>query len=145
MYLALCMLGKFFMVYLLCADFFQNQLFRKILRNTVRVSNSIDPDQVQHFVTTDLGPNCLQRLSAENSGKLRCTFHSLYTFVYLLGHTWLNQHQINLHLTSHGVFQINDIENDLICIILVKIRRVTKDFKIISYYNLTFKSPEACI
>ena len=35
--------------------------------NTFRVSNSLDPDQAQHFVRPDLGPNCLQRLSAELS------------------------------------------------------------------------------
>ena len=28
------------------------------------MSNSLDPDQAQHFVGPDLGPNCLQRLSA---------------------------------------------------------------------------------
>ena len=32
--------------------------------NTILVSNSLDPDQAQHFVGPDLGPNCLQRLSA---------------------------------------------------------------------------------
>ena len=34
--------------------------------NTIRVSNSLDPDQTRHFVEPDLGPNCLQRLSADN-------------------------------------------------------------------------------
>ena len=33
--------------------------------NTVRASNSLDPDQVRCFVGPDLGPNCLQRLSAD--------------------------------------------------------------------------------
>ena len=32
--------------------------------NTIPLSNSLDPDQAQHFVGPDLGPNCLQRLSA---------------------------------------------------------------------------------
>ena len=32
--------------------------------NTIQVSNSLDPDQARHFVGPDLGPNCLQRLSA---------------------------------------------------------------------------------
>ena len=30
------------------------------------VSNSLDPDQDQHSFSPDLGPNCLQRLSADN-------------------------------------------------------------------------------
>ena len=28
--------------------------------NTIRVSNSLDPDQARHFAGPDLGPNCLQ-------------------------------------------------------------------------------------
>ena len=41
------------------------QLFKKkIFRNAIRVSNSMDLDQTRHFVGPDLGPNCLQRLSA---------------------------------------------------------------------------------
>ena len=31
------------------------------------MSNSLDPDQAQHFVGPDLGPNCLQRLSADDT------------------------------------------------------------------------------
>ena len=37
---------------------------------TIRVSNSLDPDQAQHFVGPDLGPNCLQRLLADNKSPL---------------------------------------------------------------------------
>ena len=37
--------------------FFSNHSFR----NTSRVSNSLDSDQDGHFVSPDLGPNCLQR------------------------------------------------------------------------------------
>ena len=37
--------------------------------NTIRVSNDFDPDQARHFVGPDLGPNCLQRLSADNKSK----------------------------------------------------------------------------
>ena len=36
---------------------------KKSFRNTIRVSNSLDPDQDQHFVGPDLDPNCLPRLS----------------------------------------------------------------------------------
>ena len=31
------------------------------LKNSFRMSNSLDPDQARHFVRPDLGPNCLQR------------------------------------------------------------------------------------
>ena len=39
-------------------DFFQNHLFRKI----ISVSNTLDP----HFVGPNVGPNCLQGLSADD-------------------------------------------------------------------------------
>ena len=63
--------GSFFVLfYLLSADFFfQNQLFQKSFRNTIRVSNSLDPDQAQHFVEPGLGPDCLQRLSSKERVK----------------------------------------------------------------------------
>ena len=31
------------------------------------MSNNLDPDQAQHFIEPDLGPNCLQRLSSKHS------------------------------------------------------------------------------
>ena len=57
-----------FNAFLLPADFFfQNPLFR----NTTRVSNSLDPEQACCFVRPDLGPNCLQRLSADDTRRQR--------------------------------------------------------------------------
>ena len=44
--------------------------FSQEFRNTIRVSNKLDPDQVQHSVSPDLGPNCLQRLSADSTFKM---------------------------------------------------------------------------
>ena len=56
--------------FLLSAEFFQNQLFRKnSLMNTIRVSNSFNPDQTLHFVGPGLGPNCLQKLSADDTSR----------------------------------------------------------------------------
>ena len=54
--------GQFFMLFSSSADLF----FFKIIRNTIRVSNSLDPDQDRGSVGFDLGPNCLQSLSAED-------------------------------------------------------------------------------
>ena len=42
-------------------------------RNTLRVSNSLDPDQDRHPVGPDLGPICLQRLSADDTSRHRVT------------------------------------------------------------------------
>ena len=49
--------------------FFKIKSFQKILSETLsqfqtRVSNSLDPNQDQFFVGSDLGPNCLHRLLA---------------------------------------------------------------------------------
>ena len=35
------------------------------------LSNSLDPDQAQHHVGPDQGPNCLQRLSADDTSRQR--------------------------------------------------------------------------
>ena len=48
--------------------------------NTIRVSNSLDPDQARHFVGPDLGPNCLQWLSADIAGKELNTKQLVDTF-----------------------------------------------------------------
>ena len=41
----------------------------KILSGKPSVSNSLDPDQAQHCVVLgpDMGPNCLQKLSADST------------------------------------------------------------------------------
>ena len=49
-----CMLGNF---YVSC------------LRDSIIVSNSLDPDQAQHFVGPNLGLKCLQSLSADSTSK----------------------------------------------------------------------------
>ena len=58
------------MLFLSSADFFSKLIFKKkSFKNTIRVSNGLDLDQDRHFVGPDLGPNFLQRLSADdNSG-----------------------------------------------------------------------------
>ena len=58
--------------FLSSADFFSKSTFLKnSFRNTIRVSNSLDPDQGRHFVGPDLGPNCLQSLSADDTSRQR--------------------------------------------------------------------------
>ena len=41
--------------------------FFKSFRNTIMMSNGLDPYQDQHFVSPDLGPICLQNISAEDN------------------------------------------------------------------------------
>ena len=61
--------GKFFHGFL-SSDFFSKSTFSKnSFRNTIRVSNRLDPDQARHFVGPDLGPKCLQKLSADDTSR----------------------------------------------------------------------------
>ena len=46
------------------------ELFNKYL---IRMSNSLDPDQVKHFFSPGLLPNYLQRLSVEDTSKHKVT------------------------------------------------------------------------
>ena len=48
--------------------FFKINLLENSFRNTIRVSNSLDPDQARHFVRPDLGPKCLPKFSADDNG-----------------------------------------------------------------------------
>ena len=54
------------------------------------MSISLDPNQAQHFVQPDLGPNCLQMLSANNIGKQRVKVGIV--FRKLNGVCWLKCH-----------------------------------------------------
>ena len=47
--------------------FSKSTLSKNSFRNTIRVSNSLNPDQARQNVRPDLDPNCLQRLSADNT------------------------------------------------------------------------------
>ena len=49
------------------ADFLQNKVFKnKPPRTTIRVSNSLDPDQDEHSVGLHLGSNFCKRLLAND-------------------------------------------------------------------------------
>ena len=41
--------------------------YKKIFRNTIRVSNSLDPDQARQNIRPDMDPNCLQRFSSDDT------------------------------------------------------------------------------
>ena len=64
--LTLCPLGNLH-VFLSWADFLKSTFLKSLVGNTIRVSNSLDPDQAQQNVWPDLDPNCLQRLLADNT------------------------------------------------------------------------------
>ena len=56
---------NFFMLLVVVCRFFSKLTFSKnSFRNTIRVSDSLDPDR--HSVGPDLGPDCMLRLSADD-------------------------------------------------------------------------------
>ena len=66
-----CLLGNFSCFFVVCWFFSKLFFWKKSFRNTIRMSNSMDPDQARRFVGPDLGPNCLPRLSADVTGRQR--------------------------------------------------------------------------
>ena len=62
------------MLLLSSADFFfKFNIFKIFFQEhylyIIRVSNGLDPDQDRQNVGPDLGPNCLQRLSADDKNR----------------------------------------------------------------------------
>ena len=67
-HLTLCMLGNFSFFLSSAVVFFSKLTFSKnAFKNNTRVSNGLNPDQTRHFDRPDLGPNCLQRLPADDT------------------------------------------------------------------------------
>ena len=65
------------------------------------MSNSLDPDQAQHFDWPDLGSNCLQRLPGDDTCRQRVILISAASEE--LSHTWesgLKSFTFSPHLMS---------------------------------------------
>ena len=65
--------------------FFKIKFSKNSFRKTIRVSNSLDPNQDRHSVGPDLGANCLQRLTADEKSSLATK-----------GLIWVNQQKKNV-------------------------------------------------
>ena len=59
--------GSFCMIFVACCFFSKLTFSKNSFRNTIRVSNSMDQYQAQHFVGLNLGQHHLQKLSAEDT------------------------------------------------------------------------------
>ena len=68
------------------AEFFSKSTFsNNSFRNTIRMSNLLDPDQARHYVRPDLDPKCLQRLSADDTRRQKVKVNQFYlpkSFLY---------------------------------------------------------------
>ena len=66
-----CPLGNVACFLVICCFFFSKSTISKnSFSNIINVSNNLDPDQARHYVGPDLVPNCLQRLSADDTFKV---------------------------------------------------------------------------
>ena len=96
-----------------CRLFSKLILLKNSFRNTISVSNSLDPDQDQQNVGTDLSSNCFQRVSTDVKicgyrNKLTLSFYlnSLLDALHILTfHTNLLSHDISTQTHSWSVPQ----------------------------------------
>ena len=81
------------------------------------MSNSLDPDQARRFIGPDLGPNCLPRLSADDTGRQRVisgyfailsSSWNVFAAIYYRGvmHNW------NMREKYTAAFKFSSIDND---------------------------------
>ena len=57
------------------------------------VSNCLDPDQDLHLVGSDLGPNCLEKISADEKS---CRLHGRVQILHITINTYLNFHELSI-------------------------------------------------
>ena len=67
--LTLCMLSDFQFFFCRLLFFSKSTFLKNSFSNTIRVSNVWDADQTQRIVGPYLGPNCFQRLSADDTSR----------------------------------------------------------------------------
>ena len=77
------MLGNFACLFVVVHLFSKSTFSKKYFKNTIRVSNSFDPDQARRKVGPDLGQNCLQSLPADETSRQRVNAVKLLVRVYL--------------------------------------------------------------
>ena len=72
------------------------------------MSNSLDPDQARLFVGPDLGPNCWQRLSADDTGTLRVNSHgALLSAAVMIGPLRVNKFDCLISLFFSALTTVN--------------------------------------
>ena len=79
------------MIFVVCR-FFSNLTFSKnSFRNLISVSNSLDPDQAQHYVGPDQDPKCLQMLSVDDTSRQSVNYLIIFSDISLFFQQTINQ------------------------------------------------------
>ena len=82
--------------------FSKSTFSKNSFRYTGRVSNSLDSDQARHIVGPDLGPNCLQRLSTDDTSRQRVNLNKCIC-IYLMSEDIC---RITINLLSLTLYQL---------------------------------------
>ena len=90
--LTLCILGNFSCLFFVCRIFSKLTFSKSSFRNTIRLSNALD---------RDLGPNCLQRLSADDK------FHGWQANSYRIALVWIGVFRCLSTLSNTIIFLTN--------------------------------------
>ena len=61
------MLGSNSACFFMSADFFKIHVFEKFFLEYLQYVKRLDPDQAQHNIGPELGPDCFKKLSAEDT------------------------------------------------------------------------------
>ena len=72
----LCLLGNFSR-FVSISEFFSKRFRKTAFMNTLNVSKRLNLDQARHHVGPDLGPKCLQNLSADDTSRQRVLYQKL--------------------------------------------------------------------
>ena len=76
--------------------------------NTIRVTNCLDPDQARRFNRPAIGPNCLQRLSADDisyqAALVRCFagYHTMVSILKTEGNSFLSRFFLKLTFSKNS-------------------------------------------
>ena len=97
---------------LLFAYFLKLTFSNNSFRNTIRVSNSLNLDQEQTFCCPDLGPNCLQGLSAPAGNTSRQRYKYMRNYPAGLNVYFC----LRLHLLSRFLHASNKVSGKTVCL-----------------------------
>ena len=112
LYLSICMLGNCSCFYFRLLTFFKIKFFlkNKPLRTTIRVSNSLDPDQDRHSVGLHLDSNCLQKANGRrtilSTGMQRVITGKYFSVQYIVSYRDIHDYVCHKYSDTLNTFNI---------------------------------------
>ena len=94
------MLGNLSSAKMSSAEFLKLAFSSIFSKNTIRIANSLDPDETPRSVASHLDPNCLQRPSKSGSSAQRVKLNEHVNTIYAYSLLFILHQQFNL--TTHS-------------------------------------------